>query len=199
MCANNLQEQSPFYVFKHVSNFDSLIDDIILPQTLLYAQQNGKDFQISKEEVMAFLGIQVVMGYHVLPSTRDYWSKASDLHCPIISQALTYRRYEIIKQNLHFCDNSVQPTKVRQLTDHFNQIAPNVYQYEETVSVDEHMIKFKGNNAMKQYVKGKPVSWGFKLWLLASAKTGYVYKMDLYTGASEKGKVAALLKTLCSK
>ena len=67
MCANNLQEQSPFYVFKHVSNFDSLIDDIIVPQTLLYAQQNGKDFQISKEEVMAFLGIQVVMGFLCAP------------------------------------------------------------------------------------------------------------------------------------
>ena len=91
---------------------------------------------------MAFLGTQVVMGYHVLPSTRDYWSIASDLHCPIISQAMTYRRCEIIKQNLHFCDNSVQPPKgsqnfdrafkVRQLTDHFNQIIPKVYQYEET-------------------------------------------------------------------
>ena len=122
---------------------------------------------------------------------------------------MTYRRYEIIKQNLHFCDNSVQPPKgsqnfdrafkVRQLTDHFNQIAPKVYQYEETVSVDEHMIKFKGNNAMKQYMKGKPVSWGFKLWLLASAKTGYVYKMDLYTGASEKGKEGSLAENVVLK
>ena len=30
--------------------------------------------------------------------------------------------------------------------------------------IDEHMVKFKGKNSMKQYMKSKPIEWGFKLW-----------------------------------
>jgi DNA excision repair protein ERCC-6 len=57
---------------------------------------------------------------------------------------------------------------------------------EEKLSVDEHMVKFKGSNSMKQYMKGKPVSWGFKEWILAASNTGYIYLIDMYTGKDEK-------------
>ena len=44
------------------------------------------------------------------------------------------------------------------------------------------MIKFKGHNILRQYVKGKPIQWGFKLWCRCAAKAGYLYEYDLYTG-----------------
>ena len=43
-------------------------------------------------------------------------------------------------------------------------------------------IAFKGHSILKQYVKGKPIQWGFKLWCRCAAKTGYLYEFDLYTG-----------------
>lgn len=49
-------------------------------------------------------------------------------------------------------------------------------------SIDEHMIKFKGHNIMKQYIKNKPIKWGFKMWCRCESSTGYLYHFDLYTG-----------------
>ena len=35
---------------------------------------------------------------------------------------------------------------------------------------------------MKQYVKNKPIKWGFKFWLRCDAITGYIYDFDSYAG-----------------
>jgi hypothetical protein len=35
---------------------------------------------------------------------------------------------------------------------------------EEHNSVDEMMVNFKGKSTIKQYIRGKPNPWGFKLW-----------------------------------
>ena len=56
-------------------------------------------------------------------------------------------------------------------------MAPTKFQ-----SVDEHVIKFKGHNILRQYVKGKPIQWGFKLWCRCDSKTGYLFEFDLYSG-----------------
>ena len=52
-------------------------------------------------------------------------------------------------------------------------------------SVDEHMIKFKGRNIMRQHIKNKPIKWGFKMWYRCAPKTGYCYEFDIYTGKKE--------------
>ena len=49
-------------------------------------------------------------------------------------------------------------------------------------SIDEHMIKFKGHNILCQYVKGKPIKWGYKMWCRCDSKTGYLFQFDLYLG-----------------
>ena len=49
-------------------------------------------------------------------------------------------------------------------------------------SIDKHMIKFKGKSSMKQYIKNKPIKWGFKVWQLCDSLSGYLYEFDLYTG-----------------
>ena len=47
-------------------------------------------------------------------------------------------------------------------------------------SIDEHVTKFKGRHSSKQYIKNKPIKWGFKWWFRCSSKTGYLYDFDLY-------------------
>ena len=44
------------------------------------------------------------------------------------------------------------------------------------------MIPFKGRLGFKQYRKDKPTKWGIKVFVLADAKNGYVYRMQIYTG-----------------
>ena len=52
----------------------------------MYAQQKGIVFNVSREEMKAFLGICLIMGYNRLPNLRDYWSTDRDLHVDAIAQ-----------------------------------------------------------------------------------------------------------------
>ena len=70
-------------------------------------------------------------------------------------------------------DNALQPPKnipdhdraykIRPLLSHFNDSFQAAMEIEQKMAVDEHMIKFTGKNAKNQYVKGKPIPWGFKM------------------------------------
>lgn len=65
--------------------FDGDIRENILFQTNLYAtqKQKGKTIPAIKEqELFGFLGINLLMGYHKLPSWMDYWKNDPDLACP---------------------------------------------------------------------------------------------------------------------
>jgi len=50
------------------------------------------------------------------------------------------------------------------------------------VSLDEGMIPFKGRSFLKQYLPMKPIKWGFKLFALCCAATGYFYNIMVYEG-----------------
>ena len=52
-------------------------------------------------------------------------------------------------------------------------------------SINQHMVKFKGRSGMKQYIKSKPIKWGFKFWFRCSSKSGYLYQMDIYLGRKQ--------------
>ena len=41
------------------------------------------------------------------------------------------------------------------------------------LSVDESIIPYYGRHGAKQFIKGKPIRFGFKLWVLAKPK-GYI-------------------------
>ena len=87
-------------------------------------------------------------------------------------------------------DNSQQsaPTdrayKVRHVINHINNAFQNCREPERQQSIDDRMVKFKGHNIMRQYIKNKPVKWGFKLWMRCGSKSGYRFEIDMYTGKS---------------
>ena len=62
------------------------------------------------------------------------------------------------------------------------------------------MCKFKGKNLMRQYMKNKPIKWGFKFWFQCSSKPGYLYQFDKYLGKKSKtefGLNESVVLTLC--
>jgi len=185
-------ESTPYEIFVQVTNFNKFIQDIVIPQTKLYTQQKGHIFQIDEEELKAFFGMTIVMGYHVLPCIRDYWSSELDLRVPYIANVMTLKRFEEIRAYLHFNDNDLakpnsdeehdRAFKVRPVMEHFNSSFIAALSSTQFQSIDEHMIKFKGHNILRQYVKGKPIKWGFKMWCRCDSKSGYLFEFDLYTG-----------------
>ena len=78
-------------------------------------------------------------------------------------------RFCEIFQNLHFADNrkddkTGKPFKMRPVIDHLNSKFSKVLSNNSEQSTDEHMMKFKGRSGMKQYIKSKPMKWGYKFW-----------------------------------
>ena len=114
-----------------------------------------------------------------------------------VADIMPVARFEQIKRFLHFCNNEEAPTrddpnydrafKIRHVINHINAAFQKCREPEKQQSINERMVKFKGHNIMRQYVKTKPVKWGFKLWMRCGSKSGYTYEMDVYTGKVPTG------------
>ena len=106
------------------------------------------------------------------------------------------KRFEELRSYLHFNDNNKMKDrddpdqdrafKLRPALDRFNLSFLRALSATEHQSIDEHMIKFKGHNIMRQYVKGKPIKWGLKMWSRCASKTSYLHEFDLNTGKKKK-------------
>nr|CAI5857883.1 unnamed protein product [Callosobruchus analis] len=62
------------------------------------------------------------------------------------------------------------------------------------------MEPYYGRHHMKQFIKGKPIRFGFRFWCLCTFD-GYLVKFDVYTGAGDKveGKLlgSSVTEKLC--
>ena len=69
-------EVTPQIVFNRVTNFEALMDMIIL-ESERYAMQCGRGFHTCQDELKAFIAINYIMSINKLPTIRSYWK--SDL------------------------------------------------------------------------------------------------------------------------
>ena len=47
------------------------------------------------------------------------------------------------------------------------------------------IVMYYGHNYLKQFMRGKPIRFGYKLWAVCGV-SGYCYNFDLYCGKSSK-------------
>ncbi|XP_031352039.1 piggyBac transposable element-derived protein 3-like [Photinus pyralis] len=129
----------------------------------------------------------LLSGYTKCPNKRMYWSTSDDVP-KILSNSMRLNRFETILRHLHFNDNSsITPEdklyKLRPIIDHLNTTFKKHGGLEEQISIDESMIPYYGKHYAKQYIKGKPIRFGFKNWALCTS-TGYCVAFEIYTGKS---------------
>ena len=143
---------------------------------------------VSVNEIKCFIGLLILMGIVQLPRLEMYWQTSSQLiSTPSISGVMSRDRFQQIYRFLHFADNSQQPPvgtpghdklfKVRVLLDLVTHQFETNYAPNQTVTIDEAMIPFKGRLSFKQYMKNKPTKWGIKVFVLSDSQNGYVYRM----------------------
>lgn len=83
---------SPFEVYSSTCDVESLVN-IIVAESNIYAEQSGIEFKTNSDEINAFLGLLALMGYHKLPSTRNYWSTSSDLGVSFVQNVMPVKRF----------------------------------------------------------------------------------------------------------
>ena len=173
--------------------FDSDIIENIVYQSNLYVTQKMKTNMklITDQEFYSVAGINIIMGYHELPSWTDYWKHDPDSSVPFIANALPRNRFKQISSTVHVNDNTAQIKnsidkmyKLRPLLDSLNTNFMKLYNVSKRARVDESMILFKGCRSIKQYNPMKPIKRGFKLWSLADMDS-YLYKFNVYQGKNE--------------
>lgn len=131
------------------------------------------------------------MGYYILPSVPNYWSKQDDISVTFVQETMTRNRFQAILSFLHINDNTRIPKnntersyKVRPLIEELN--SQFIYYYRgQNMSVNESIIKLKGRSALRQYNPMKLIRRGYKLWCY-SEMNGFIKKIDIYQGKNEK-------------
>ena len=111
-------------------------------------------------------------------------------------------------QNLHLVDNSNLDkedkfAKVRQLIDKLNEQCLTSYLPEQSVSTDKSMVPYFGHHGCKQYMRNKPVKFGYTFWVVATP-LGYAIQFYPYTGKDENsdsnlGLGGSVVATLAEK
>jgi len=188
--------KSPLEIFLCLFPEDML--DLLVQQTNKYIQENTQEKQLmTKEELLIFLGINILMGIKKLLSYRDYWSSDSKLNDPFISSLMLVVRFGFILGNLHISDNSIEPKKGEQNYDKLYKLRPLLDRLQETLktywkpskyqSIDESMIKFKGRSSLKQYLPAKSIKRGYKCWVRAD-ESSYVCEFQVYTGKMQNSE-----------
>lgn len=75
--------------------------------------------------------------------------------------------------------------KLRPLMDMLKQNFIKNFVWEQDSDFDEAMIKYFGKHVCKQFIRDKPIRFGFKMWCL-NAPSGYLVNFDMYQGLIPK-------------
>lgn len=165
---------------------DSVIDLLVRESNSYASYRFSENPTIKSEEMKCFIGILILSSYNILPSKRHYWEKAEDVRNEMVCKAMRRSRFFTIMKHFHCADNnqldrSDKFTKLRPLLKLIQENCLNHFVPVRDLNYDESMIKYFGKHGSKQFIRGKPIRFGFKAWCLNTSE-GYCVNFDLYQG-----------------
>ena len=95
-------------------------------------------------------------GHVPLPRRRMYWEQSTDVHNEAVAGAMSLNRFEEILRYL-----------------------PS----EADLDIDKSMVPNYGHHSSKQFIRGKPIQFGFEIWCL-NTRLGYLNQFDPCQGSS---------------
>ena len=109
---------------------------------------------------------------------------------------MSRKRFEDIKKFIHFADNDNLTVgdkfaKIRPLQNKVNASLQQLGFFEKNLSIDEQMVPYFGKHSAKMFIRGKPIRFGYKNWVLASSD-GYPYKFETYRYPGSKRRRTAI-------
>lgn len=171
--------------------FDQELLETFAEFSKTYARSKGNmTFATTSEELKTFLAILLLSGYSPVPRRRMYWSSDEDVGKDAVQAAMSRNRFDEMMRYFHVSDNTLldatdKMSKVRPLLTYLNEKFLAYFRIVQTqdLSIDESMVKYFGRHSCKQFIRGKPIRFGYKVWML-STSLGYVVQFEPYQGAS---------------
>lgn len=166
--------------------FSPDVVELLVKYTVMYASTKNYRLELGNDEMYAFVAILYLSGYVPVPRRRMYWETRDDTHNLLASNSMRRNRFEEIFRFIHAADNSNlvandRFSKLRPLMNKLNNIFIRYAPISSNLSIDESMIPYFGRNGCKQFIKGKPIRFGYKAWVLA-LPSGYCINFDVYQG-----------------
>ncbi|XP_050024907.2 piggyBac transposable element-derived protein 2-like [Dermacentor andersoni] len=166
--------------------FDDEVINLLVANTNTYAQQKNRLLNVNAGEMRCFLGILLLSGYVPVPRRRMLWENSRDSHNELVANSMRRDRFEAIFTNLHVADNNnlVQEDKFTKLRPLFRLLNERFLLYApllDCLSIDESMCEYFGKHGCKQFMKGKPIRFGYKLWCICTP-LGYLLSVEPYQG-----------------
>nr|XP_039255702.1 piggyBac transposable element-derived protein 4-like [Styela clava] len=149
---------------------------------------------VDLDEMNAFFGLVILMGIIRLPHVEMYWQKKNWIFdIPSFNMIMSRTRFQNIQDHLHFCDESLAPPhdgpekdklfKIRGLLALLLPHFQNCYTPGRDLHINETLIPIRGKSASGRYMDRG--NYGIKLWLVTESSTGYVSKLQFYTGKNQ--------------
>lgn len=176
-----------------VDFFEMFLDEEIIlylvEETNRYALfKNQPDPAVSPAEMKCFIAILILSGYNDLPSKRMYWEQSLDTRNELVYNSMRRNRFEQILRFLHLTSNdNMDPGdklwKIRPFVDKIKGKCRRYFVAEKDLAFDESMVKYYGKHSCKQFLRAKPIRFGYKVWCLNTIM-GYLIDFEIYQGKS---------------
>ena len=142
-----------------------------------------------------FEGMLLQSGYHQVPRRKMQWEDKPDCWNKLVAESIRREEVDLILKCLHFRDNKDIDNdgfyKVRPIFDNLNRNGSKFFAGQCKYSVDEGIIPYFGRHSAKQFIKGKPIRYGFKVWALCTPCGSGVW-FEAYNGAHTRIKDVGL-------
>jgi DNA excision repair protein ERCC-6 len=180
--------QTPFDAWKLMLTAKLLSN--ITEQSNLYAAQLPEAAYpaIQESEVLVYIGICLLSGYAKVPDKEMYWERSADCHNEAVANAIRRDRFRLLHRFVHLADNSrIDDDRFYKVRAFFDVLNSNfkIFKDHAYYAIDEIMVPYFGKHGSKQYMHGKPIRYGYKLWAITSSD-GYLIHAEPYCGSSTR-------------
>ncbi|XP_051814412.1 piggyBac transposable element-derived protein 4 isoform X24 [Acanthochromis polyacanthus] len=153
---------------------------------------------IDLQDMFSFISVLIYMGVVKCSSYTDYWRGSNLYSLQFPKRVMAGRKFLRMIWALHLNSAAMDAEnegrrgtaafdrlgKIKPLYDEMREACKRNYHPNQEIAIDERMVASKARIGLKQYMKSKPVRWGYKLFVLADSKAGYTWDFFVYEGKS---------------
>ena len=112
---------------------------------------------------------------------------------------MSHNRFLEIKRYFHLADNeNLTESKTAKVDPTDDELLKNYQQcgiFDKLLSIDESMLPYRGHFSIKQYIRNKPICFGYKFWFeVMNVKIIYFTLMMTEWSSLFSGKIIPLLQ-----
>lgn len=172
-----------------------LTDEIvhhIVAMTNLHGRRTMKAWRVlDMDEIQVYVGLIVYRSKH--ESTISLWSEKSGWN--IFWARMSHKRFCYISRAMRFDDKLSRPRRhndklatSRQVWDIWTSRLMMLFSPDRDLTVDKHLVPFKGRCSFRKYMPKETAKYGTKIWAACDVKTSYAWRLQVYTGIAAGGR-----------